>query len=146
MKGPAGKGIVPAIETSTYDTWKEFTNAMKKAFGESVTRKAAKMHIKALRQSSTVNNYWTKFQTDIDLIEWNEGALKDKFYKPLNPKIRDRLANNTDKPKELHPFVTFCIDLNNELTVNRSRQTKYDIYIRAKKWHSHPTPKAQPQY
>lgn len=146
MKGPTGKWILPAIEANTYKTSKVFTDALKKAFGESDTREAAKMGIKALRQSSTVNDYWTKFQTDMDLLEWNEAGFKDEFYERLNPKIGDRLANITDKPKELRTFVTSCIDLNNKLNVNRGRQKKYDHYAPATRLHtSHPS-RAQPQH
>lgn len=50
MKGSAGKWIPPAIEANTYNTWKEFTNALTKVLGESDTQKTAKMHNKALRQ------------------------------------------------------------------------------------------------
>lgn len=146
MKGPAGKWILPAIEASTYNTWKELTDALKKAFGESDTREAAQMRIKALRQSSTVNDYWTKFQTDMDLLGWNEAAFKDEYYEGLNPKIRDRLANITNKPKQLRAFVTLCIDLDNELNVNRGRQTKYDLYAPATRSQTSHPPRAHTQY
>lgn len=82
----------------------------------------------------------------MDRLKWNERAVKEEFYAGLNPEICDRLANITNKPKELRTFVTLCIDIHNELNHNRGHQTKYNLYAFATRSHTWHPPRPQPQH
>src|SRR6266566_1216510 len=125
LKGPAAQWILPALENNTFSTWEEFKKGFKEAFGEPDTKEAAKIRIKALRQITSVNDYWTRFSTDMNLLEWNEEALKSEFYDGLAREIRDRLTNILDKPTGLNEFAHLCIKLDNEINASRRRITKF---------------------
>lgn len=144
MKGAAGSWMLPLLESKFFSYWTTFTKAIKTAFGESDSREATRQQIRAVCQTGTVNDYWTKFSTDMDLLKWNNEALLDEFYEGLHPRIRDRLANIIDEPKTLRLFVQECIKLDNELNLSKNRQTKFDLrnHTTTTRPRTHPAPPA----
>jgi hypothetical protein len=57
LKEPVAQWILPALEKGTYTIWEEFKKNFKEVFGEPDTKEAAKIRIKALRQTTSVNDY-----------------------------------------------------------------------------------------
>ncbi len=88
---------------------------IKTAFGEADTREAARRRIKAMTQTGTVSEYWTKFQSDMNALKWDNQALYDEFYDGLSPEIRKGLASILDKPTDIREFAQLCVRLDNEM-------------------------------
>lgn len=98
---------------------------IKTAFGEADTREAARRRIKAMTQTGTVSEYWTKFQSDMNALKWDNQALYDEFYDGLSPEIRKGLASILDKPTDIREFAQLCVRLDNEMRADQSRNTKF---------------------
>lgn len=128
MKGAGEAWMLPLAEKGHFTTWASFVKELKAAFGEANTRESAQLRIKALCQTTSVNDYWTKFQTDMGLLNWNDEALRDKFFEGLHYRIRDHLAGFTDKLAELTMFAVYCIELDNELNQSNGRTMKFDLH------------------
>jgi hypothetical protein len=76
-------------------------------------------------QTGTVSEYWTKFQSDINALKWDNQALYDEFYDGLSPEMRKGLASILDKPTNIREFAQLCVRLDNEMRADQSRNTKF---------------------
>ena len=87
--------------TKVLKDFKELKKAMEQVFGDIDERKTAATKLQKLRQTTSVRQYITEFQTITANLEWDEEALSDKFEEGLKPEVRSALIYYPRKPKDL---------------------------------------------
>jgi uncharacterized protein (DUF885 family) len=82
------RGSKPKVEWSdrtirVFSSYKEMSKAMIQVSGDIDERKTAARKLQQLRQTTSVRNYITEFQTITANLDWNDEALGDKFQEGL---------------------------------------------------------------
>jgi hypothetical protein len=74
---------------------------MGQVFGEIDERKSAAEKLQRLRQTRSVTEYITEFQTITSNLDWDEEALEDKLLEGLKPEIGKALIYDPTEPRNL---------------------------------------------
>jgi Retrotransposon gag protein len=77
--------------TRVFSSYNEMSKAIIQVFGDIDERKTAARKLQQLRQTTSVRNYITEFQTITANLDWDDEALEDKFQEGLKQNIRDAL-------------------------------------------------------
>ena len=128
------RGEKPKIEWSDRTTrvlgsYREMRKAMGQVFGDIDERKTAARKLQKLRQTHSVRNYITEFQTITANLDWDNEALADKFQEGLTPNIRSALIYFPTEPVNLEELFERAQKIDREQWSQRERQdyktTKY---------------------
>lgn len=109
MKGAAEVWLRPHHEQRNFNEQAAFIKPLKAGFGETDAHEVAKLGVKAFCQTSSVNEYWTRFPTDKKLLNWKEQALKKEFFEGLHPKSETSLPDlltNLSASLSLQPMAS----------------------------------------
>ena len=90
------KGVQPA----EFESFKTFTDALSRVYGDPNPEITAERELRQLRQSSSATQYIAEFQRLRQYVRYNEAALISQFYHGLRDNIKDRLADSP-RPKTL---------------------------------------------
>ena len=77
--------------TRILGSYREMRKAMGQVFGNIDERKTAAQKLQKLRQTNSVRNYITEFQTITANLDWDNETLADKFQEGLKQNIRSAL-------------------------------------------------------
>lgn len=112
---------------TSYDTWKSFTEALRKAFGEVDSREVARKKLQACRQGNrSASAYWAEFQKYKNDLNYDDQVYIDYFHDGLNYEVQHQLALAGDRPSELIKFVDNAIQLDNRMFNIRSLRPGYN--------------------
>ena len=128
----------PEVEWSDRTTkvlrdYAELTKAMGQVFGDIDERKTAAIKLQQLRQTGSVRQYITEFQTITANLEWDEEALSDKFEEGLKPKIRGAMVYYTKEPEDLEELFERAQRIDREIwnqERHQNREKSYNNYGR----------------
>ena len=87
--------------TKVLSSYAELRKAMEQVFGDIDERMSAAAKLQKLRQTTTVRQYITEFQTITANLDWDEEALNDKFEEGLKPEVRSALIYYPRGPRDL---------------------------------------------
>src|SRR6202140_1408661 len=90
------KGVQPA----EFESFKTFTDALSRVYGDPNPEITAERELRQLRQSSSATQYIAEFQRLRQYVRYNEAALISQFYHGLRDNIKDRLSDSP-RPKTL---------------------------------------------
>ena len=128
------RGEKPKVEWSDrtiriLGSYREMRKAMGQVFGDIDERKTAAQKLQRLRQSHSVRNYITEFQTITANLDWDNEALVDKFQEGLKQNIRSALIYFPTNPENLEELFERAQKIDREQWSQRERQdyktTKY---------------------
>ena len=123
----------PEVEWSDRTTkvlrdYAELTKAMGQVFGDIDERKTAAIKLQQLRQTGSVRQYITEFQTITANLEWDEEALSDKFEEGLKPKIRGAMVYYTKEPEDLEELFERAQRIDREIWNQDRHQNRGKSY------------------
>jgi hypothetical protein len=120
----------------------EMRKAMRQVFGDIDERTAAAQKLQNLRQTRSVREYITEFQTISSSLEWDEEALMDKFKGGLKPNILSLLIYFPTEPEDLEELFERAQKIDREDINARSRTYRNDSTARisyGRQYHGKPT-------
>ena len=83
----------PSSQVILHD-FERFSSSLMEAFGEADLVAVAERKISLLRQTTSVNSYYTEFKRLATFLKWNDAAQRTVFYAGLKPRIKDELAKS----------------------------------------------------
>ena len=109
LRGKAWNWFEPILrerETRNRREWSEgsydeMKKAMNQVFGDVDERKTAARKLQQLRQTKSVTEYITEFQTITSNLDWDDDALEDKFLEGLKNHVKNALIFFPTNPKNL---------------------------------------------
>lgn len=72
--------------------WVNFEEEITKMYGERDEQKQAEDRLERLSQVGSATSYLSAFNRDRYRVNWDESALKHRFYKGLKPEVKDELC------------------------------------------------------
>jgi retrotransposon gag protein/zinc knuckle protein len=82
-------------------SYDEMKKAMNQVFGDVDERKTAAKKLQQLRQTKSVTEYITEFQTITSNLDWDDDALEDKFLEGLKNHVKNALIFFPTNPRNL---------------------------------------------
>ena len=93
----------------------KFKEEIKKIYGELNEEKAAEDRLERLTQTASASAYSTLFRRDAFRVNWGEAALKNKFYRGLKPKVKDKLIKEDRYSITLDKYINIAIIIDNRI-------------------------------
>ena len=110
--------------TKVLKNYKELRKAMEQVFGDIDERKTAAIELQQLRQTTSVRQYITDFQTITANLEWDEEALTDKFEEGLKPEVRRALIYYPGEPEDLEELFERAQKVDREIWNKKDYQDR----------------------
>jgi hypothetical protein len=105
----------PTKFRENYPDWQTFRNYVVNTYGEGSLSQVAENEIRALRQTSSVSNYWSQFSAIASRLSWNEEALFSQFRQGLSDRIKDLESQLPQPLTTLHNLKEWAVNVDNRM-------------------------------
>jgi hypothetical protein len=123
-----------ALETSSVD---EFVRYLQTNFGDPDEKGTAKRKLKALKQTGSASEYFSKFRELMATIGWKDPeAIVDKAQDGLSPEMKDEVARSGRDFFDLNELIKFIVPLDNRMRrreQERKEETKKEVKVETAK-------------
>ncbi|KFY60593.1 hypothetical protein V496_05287 [Pseudogymnoascus sp. VKM F-4515 (FW-2607)] len=105
-KGPEGQLYTNMAVTTReiFRTWKGFKANITKVFGDLDAERTAERHLMKIQQKGSVTSYTAEFQQWQGRTDWNDDALRARYYDGLKDSIKDEIARGV-RPDDLEKLI-----------------------------------------
>lgn len=133
----AGIWFSPHVDKDTgkiaFQTYSDFLTALRKSYGDPNRVATAEREVMKLKQTSTIDLYYSKFKEYMDILNWSEGQKIHHFRLGLREKVKDALVfrNQYAKATDFEEFYTNAREAENDLNIRAQEgQTATDPNFR----------------
>lgn len=135
-----GEDKVPMLNNFTL-----FCTEMVRALGDPDRAKQMAKKLNALKQTGSCASYRTEFENISQYLEWDDHALKSRFYEGLKSDVKDALSYVMEEPDGLSAFQDLCVKLDNRIYERKSESRKETKQHNGRGNTSNPEPRATTQ-
>jgi hypothetical protein len=95
-----------------FATWAAFQERLERTFGDLDKTRTATRKLLGTRQETSVGDYTAKFQKYAHQTEWDDNALRDRFYEGLKERVKDDIAR-AERPETLQEMIELATKIDN---------------------------------
>jgi hypothetical protein len=118
--------ITDPVNDRMIDEWSVFKEQLRKVFGLQKEEAVAERDIQRLRQTTSVSDYATKFESLKARLNWDDNSLKRMFKQGLKDRVREELMRSGAAQDNLQQLMEESIRIDNEL---------YELYLEKQSFH-----------
>jgi len=128
LRGRAFQWVEPLLKqeppSPTMTNWPLFLQAFTEALGDPDLHRSYTLKLQILQQTGSAAAYKTTFDQYASFLNWNDDALRDRFYDGLKPEVKDALALRDTDPVNLNDLQTIAIRLDNRIHARHEDKRK----------------------
>jgi hypothetical protein len=109
---PAG---APSEIQRVFTNYTAFKDAMTQYFGNVDEKHEAEKQLLNLKQTADAARYAAEFQRIAAILDWNDEALRTKFFSGLKPDVKHHIRLRDDQPANMMALVDLAIKLDKTL-------------------------------
>ncbi|KAE8179309.1 hypothetical protein CF335_g9639, partial [Tilletia laevis] len=105
----------------TKHSWAEFERVFLHSHGDPDHKRRVTRELLSLTQTNTTASYATRFFQLATQLEWNDEALRARFYEGLAEDVKDALAYSEKTIEDVQDLANHAVKLDNRLQERRNR-------------------------
>jgi Retrotransposon gag protein/Zinc knuckle len=109
--------------TATFNSYIQFKTDLKKVYGSINEERTADRQIRALRQTTSVTEYASKFQQILSRLDWEGNAITSEFYNGLKDSVKDEISR-MDRPEDLAEMIETAVRIDNRIYERQMERTR----------------------